>query len=327
MMSCTVFANGMGISGKATDNKSIAAMPDVCMSPPSPPAGPIPIPYPNTAMSSDTADGSKTVKVGGQEAGLKNASTYSKSNGDEPATQSFGANVGSHKIQGPLRFAAWSFDVKFEGKNVLRLGDLTTHNHSNPQGVAALTTSVTRAAAAPTKENCAELEDSNDTTRNQMRHSRKKTVRRVATGRTTITHAVFRPAGRGLGMLMRACSRAIIRKFKGMSFLKGRRKAGPKGGKSTICGEEFKYSGGQRPKTSHTESRIIESILRMPPGVASSAFRGTLTMAIDWNKEDGTSQDPCPACNDLICAASKCLTIFLCKDNKPEKPKCPKEEE
>jgi len=64
-MSANVFANGMEVSGKASDNKSIAAMPDVCMSPPPPPAGPVPIPYPNTAMASDTADGTKTVTVPG----------------------------------------------------------------------------------------------------------------------------------------------------------------------------------------------------------------------------------------------------------------------
>ena len=160
-MSANVFANGREISGKASDNKSIAAFPDVCMSPPSPPAGPIPLPYPNTAMASDTADGSKTVKIGGKEVGLKNASTYSKSNGDEPATNSFGANVVSHKIQGPLRFAAWSSDVKIEGQNVIRLGDMTTHNHTNAQGSASMTASVAGAAPPPTPKDCEELSKSN----------------------------------------------------------------------------------------------------------------------------------------------------------------------
>lgn len=323
-MSSTVFANGRGISGKATANKSIAAFPDVCLSPPSPPAGPIPIPYPNTAMASDTADGSKTVKVQGKEAGLKNASNYSTSTGDEPATQSFGANVGSHKIKGLLKFAAWSFDVKFEGKNVLRLGDLTTHNHSNPPGVLPLTASVAPAFFEPTPENCVEMQNNNKTVRNQMRRSKKKTVRQVGSGRTTITHARFQPApGSTLPpMSLRACSRAIVQKFKGGGFLKGRRKAGNKGGTSTICGKPFKYAGG-RPKTSHTESRIIETIMRMPPGPMSGAPRGTLTMAIDWNKKPNPSQEPCDHCLALICAASACVEIFLCKKGKPVKPDCP----
>ena len=64
-MSKNVFANGREISAKNDDNKATASMPDVCLSPPSPPAGPVPLPYPNTAMASDTSDGSKTVKIGG----------------------------------------------------------------------------------------------------------------------------------------------------------------------------------------------------------------------------------------------------------------------
>jgi hypothetical protein len=322
-MSSTVFANGMGVSGKATDNKSIAAMPDVCLSPPSPPAGPIPIPYPNTSMASDTTGGSRSVKINGKEAGLKNASTYSTSTGDEPATQSFGSNVGSHKIKGALKFSAWSFDVKFEAKNAIRLGDLTTHNHSNPPGVLPVTASVAPAFFEPSPDNCKEMAQNNKDVRNQMRHSRKKTVRQVGSGRTTITHARFSPAaGSSLSpMSLRACSRAIVMKFKGGGFLKGRRTAGIKGGTSTICGKPFKYSGG-RPKTSHTESRIIESILRMPPGAASGAMRGTLTMAIDWNKKPDPSQDPCPDCHRLICAASACMEIKLCKKGKPVDPKC-----
>src|SRR5690606_10979010 len=68
----SVYANGREVSGKATPNKTIAAFPDVCMSPPSPPAGPIPIPYPNFGMASDTTDGCSSVFVKGKEAGKKN---------------------------------------------------------------------------------------------------------------------------------------------------------------------------------------------------------------------------------------------------------------
>lgn len=74
-----VFANGMEVSAKKSDNAIIAAMPDVCMSPPPPPAGPIPIPYPNFTMASKTADGSKDVKIGGKPASLKNSSSCPKS--------------------------------------------------------------------------------------------------------------------------------------------------------------------------------------------------------------------------------------------------------
>jgi hypothetical protein len=128
-MSQNVFANGKEISAKKDDNKSTCAMPDVCLSPPSPPAGPIPIPYPNTAQASDTTDGSKSVKIGGDMVGLKNSSNYKKSTGDEAATKSLGMGVVTHTIQGKMLHAAWSMDVKIEGANVIRHMDITTHNH------------------------------------------------------------------------------------------------------------------------------------------------------------------------------------------------------
>ena len=62
-------------------------------------------------MASDTSDGASSVMVKGKEVGKKNASVYAKITGDQPATHSFGAGVVSHKIKGPLKFAAYSFDV------------------------------------------------------------------------------------------------------------------------------------------------------------------------------------------------------------------------
>lgn len=130
-MGATVFANGMSIACKAASGKTIAAMPDVCLSPPSPPAGPIPIPYPNTAAASDTTDGSKTVQIGGQEVMLKNKSTFKTSTGNEAATKSLGMGVVTHQIQGKAAFVAWSMDVKFEGENVPRHLDLMGHNEQS----------------------------------------------------------------------------------------------------------------------------------------------------------------------------------------------------
>ena len=127
----TVYANGREISGKATPNKTIAAFPDVCMSPPSPPAGPIPLPYPITGVASNTTDGTSSVYVRGKEAGKKNGVKYSKVDGNQPATQSFGAGVISHKITGPLKFAAYSFDVFLEKGGAERFMDMTTQNHTN----------------------------------------------------------------------------------------------------------------------------------------------------------------------------------------------------
>lgn len=135
-MSKKVFANGKGISAKKNDHKSKCAMPNVCLSPPSPPAGPVPLPHPNTATAADTNDGSKTVKIGGAEVGMKNSSNYKKSTGDEPATKSLGMGVVTHTIQGKMKHAAWSMDVKVEGANVLRHMDMTTHNHMNCDDIA-----------------------------------------------------------------------------------------------------------------------------------------------------------------------------------------------
>jgi 5-methylcytosine-specific restriction endonuclease McrA len=130
-MGMEVYANGMSIACKAASGKSIAAMPDVCLSPPSPPAGPIPIPYPNTSMASDATDGSKTVLINGQEVMLKNKSTFKTSNGNEAATKSLGMGVVTHQIQGKSAFLAWSMDVKFEGENVPRHLDIMGHNEAS----------------------------------------------------------------------------------------------------------------------------------------------------------------------------------------------------
>lgn len=128
-----VFANGNEIACKSGDGKVIAAFPDVCLSPPSPPAGPIPVPYPDTSFSKDMKNGSKTVKIDGKEVMLKDKSFYKTSPlGNEAATKSLGAGVVSHVITGKTYFVAWSMDVKFEGLNVPRHIDLTTSNHASP---------------------------------------------------------------------------------------------------------------------------------------------------------------------------------------------------
>jgi hypothetical protein len=134
-MSNEVYANDNAISCKSGDGKVIAAMPDVCLSPPSPPAGPVPIPYPNTSFSKDLQQGSKTVVIDGKEIALKDQSFFKTSPlGDEPATNSFGGSVITHVITGKTYFNAWSMDVKFEGANVDRHMDLTTSNHASYPG-------------------------------------------------------------------------------------------------------------------------------------------------------------------------------------------------
>lgn len=135
-MGCDVYANGDEIACKKGGGKVIASFPDVCLTPPPPPAGPIPVPYPDTSFSKDMKDGSKTVKIEGDEVMLKDQSFYKSSPlGDEAATNGQGANVITHVITGKTYFVAWSMDVKFEDQNVDRHTDITTSNHaSRPAG-------------------------------------------------------------------------------------------------------------------------------------------------------------------------------------------------
>ena len=97
--------------------------PDVCNTP-APPAPPVPIPYPNIAQSSDTAQGSQQVKMDGNPVMVKGAN-FSTSTGDEAG--SIGGLVSS-TTKGKAEFMNYSFDVKIEGKNACRLGDMMMGN-------------------------------------------------------------------------------------------------------------------------------------------------------------------------------------------------------
>ena len=126
-MGQTTFANCRGIVHKGSNGVSIV-FPDVCKTPT--PGGPVPIPYPNIGKSSDTTKGPKTVKTDGQMPMVKGAQ-YSRSMGDEPGTLK---GVVSSDQMGVCEFMMYSPDVKFEGKNVCRLGDPLFHNKKNIMG-------------------------------------------------------------------------------------------------------------------------------------------------------------------------------------------------
>ena len=333
-MSANVYANGMEVSGKASPNKSIAAMPDVCLSPPSPPAGPVPIPYPNTAMASDTADGSSSVKIGGQEAGLKNQSKYKQSNGNEPATNSFGAGVVSHKLTGAMKFAAWSMDVMIEGANVTRFGDLTTHNHMNNTNGGMTSSIAGLSLSNPSNVTCEELSDGNDQAREDMSSGdHGEGIKAVGVGNTTITHARYTtPAG--ISGLMRASSRAVVHQYDntfnvGLTTEEKLKQAGPdkkkkvKTGAKKPCGDHEYQRAFMHPHTSHTEARILEDIFKARP-----TGGGKLLLSIDWPGGPAagkTTKAPCDQCHALICAAAKCIEIKICDEkDKPQDPNCPK---
>ena len=124
-MGVTVGVNNLSVVHK--DSAGITtAFPDVCLTPS--PAGPVPIPYPNIAQSSDTADGSSTVQCDGNPVCLKD-SNFSTSTGDEAGTA--GGGVASGLTKGKAEFVNFSFDTMVEGKNVARALDLMLHNNKN----------------------------------------------------------------------------------------------------------------------------------------------------------------------------------------------------
>jgi uncharacterized protein DUF4150 len=124
-MSQSTFVNARGVAHAGSGGMS-PAFPDVCKTP-APPAPPIPIPYPNIGQSSDTSSGPSTVKTDGKMPMAKGAK-YSKSSGDEAGT--IGGIVSSVN-RDECEFMLYSMDVKFENKNVCRMGDSLFHNKKN----------------------------------------------------------------------------------------------------------------------------------------------------------------------------------------------------
>lgn len=124
-MGVTVGVNQLSVV-HADSGGITTAFPDVCKTP-APPAPPIPIPYPNIAKSSDTANGTSTVKCDGNPTCVKD-SNFSTSTGDEAGSL---LGVASNKVKGKAEFVNFSFDVQFEGKNVTRALDLMLHNDKN----------------------------------------------------------------------------------------------------------------------------------------------------------------------------------------------------
>jgi hypothetical protein len=124
-MPVTVGVNQLSVVHRSSNGVTVA-FPDVCKTP-APPGPPIPIPYPNIAKSSDTAQGTKKVKCDGNPICHKD-SNFMMSTGDEAGSL---MGVASNKIKGKAEFVNFSFDVKVEGKNVARALDLMLHNDKN----------------------------------------------------------------------------------------------------------------------------------------------------------------------------------------------------
>jgi hypothetical protein len=300
-----VFANGNEISAKKDGNKSICAMPDVCLSPPSPPAGPVPIPYPNSSDASKTSDGSKTVKIGGDEVGLKNQSTYKNSNGDEAATKSLGMGVVSHNIQGPLKHAAWSMDVVIEGCNAIRHLDMTTQNHGTPTNVPGIDLG---SLAPPTGDpECVELEN-----------KAREAVKNDTTNGTLPPGVAHVTAVDSNGWGYKSAQPADCIKSEASDGYSGEHS------KDNHPCDGKPHNSNSQGNRNHCECKIMHEAV---DGLGLKAG-GSITMRVNWNvggQPPELSNSPCQSCMGSICeTAMECnIEIFICKGDPLEKKEAP----
>lgn len=122
----TVIVNNLSVVHKDSGGKSMS-FPDVCKTP-APPGPPVPIPYPNVAMSSDAAECASSVVVEGNPV-MHQGSNFSTSSGDEAGSV---GGVVSGKTKGKAYPKLYSFDVKVEGQSVFRFTDLMLQNGGSP---------------------------------------------------------------------------------------------------------------------------------------------------------------------------------------------------
>ena len=130
-MPVTININNLTLCHKGSNGISIATIPDVCKTPPQP----VPVPYPNIAMSSDLMKGTTTIKADGGNMCAKYGSEFFKSTGDEAGVA--GGVLSSTFIK-EATWITFSFDVKLEGKGAVPITDKMFHNHQNTVNAAGL---------------------------------------------------------------------------------------------------------------------------------------------------------------------------------------------
>jgi len=145
-----------------TSNGVLMSFPDVCKTPT--PGGPVPIPYPNLAKSSDVMNGPATVKMDGSMILTKGACIM-VSTGDEAGSA---LGVVSNRIKGKAECVNYSFDVKVEGKNVCRLGDPAQSNMGSANSICPAVVQTPLYAGTPQHAAC-------EKTRKIEKEQRKKT--------------------------------------------------------------------------------------------------------------------------------------------------------
>ena len=117
-MALTITINGLTLVHRGSNGTAIATLPDVCKTPS--PGGPVPIPYPNIAVSRDLERGTKRVKVDHGQMAAHQGSRVGRSSGDAPG------NAGGVVSCTTAKEATWltfSLDVTLEGRGACRLTD------------------------------------------------------------------------------------------------------------------------------------------------------------------------------------------------------------
>lgn len=350
-MGANVFANGREISAKKAGNRISGAMPDPCLSPPSPPAGPVPIPYPNFSDDSRTDNGTKTVLIDGDQVGRKSDSSYKDCKGDEAATRNFGMGTISHTIQGEMKFISWSFDVKFEDSNVPRHMDFMTGNHGSPQTDGSTAPVIgMQLPAGISPEDCETLGNKNEKEREKVieeledksslnKEEQKTLDKAQGTGMTISSVKSQVPGAEGTfsassSGCAQACNRSglvsggckeqkmglnkKIRDDDDPKYDEAKEKAG------VLCDKSHVNPGGGAG--AHAEAKIANHMSKEFP---SSPMRGgSMLFNIDWRfkRKQGPMQSnmPCTHCHKMMCHAMNkeegCdIQIFICdKDGNPQ---------
>ena len=103
--------------------------PDVCLTPT--PAGPVPIPYPNTAMGNMAIPNNPNILFMGMPA-HNMATTIPMTNGDNAGVA---LGVASGTVMGPSRHLTGAFTVLLNGAPATRLTSMSLQNSTNCPGV------------------------------------------------------------------------------------------------------------------------------------------------------------------------------------------------
>ncbi|ATB44652.1 PAAR-like domain-containing protein [Corallococcus macrosporus] len=151
-----VYVNGL-TPVTAESGGTVVGFPDVCRVPS--PGGPMPVPFPNVAVSRDLENGSRTVRINGASVALR-GSCLGRSTGNEAGTA--GGGVASGTTRGRAHPVSYAADVFIEGRPVVRNHDLFTLNDHNtapfpimqPQGAPPVAVELDAAEQREPEETC-----------------------------------------------------------------------------------------------------------------------------------------------------------------------------